>query len=247
MDEVIWQDLKFFGLVLSTIMISAAGYMINDYYDQKIDMINRPKKVIIGIDVKRRQVLLAHTLINLLGILIGFWVNPLVGLTHLFSAFFLWYYSNYLRRLPLMGNLTIALLTGMTFLIVLIYFRRQEQIVFFYALFAFIMGLIREVIKDIEDVKGEEAFGCITVPVIWGIRGAKITIYMILVVGIVLLLNFLIAEMNWPLRIYFLILTPLFIWFFISLVKADTQKHFSNLKAFCNYIILSGILSISLN
>lgn len=237
-------DLRLLMLVISTMMIAAGGYIINDYYDQKIDMVNRPEKVVIGVDVRRRPALLAHGVSSIAGILLGLWVSLSVGLVHIFSASLLWYYSNYLRRLPLVGNMAISLLSGLSILIVLVYYRSIHQIAFIYAFFAFLMVLIREVLKDIEDVRGDSAFGVVTVPVIWGIRGAKVIIYLVVLSGSALLVYFLIIQHNQILRFYFLGLSPLFLWFLYSLARADTQKEYHRLHLFCDTIVFSGLFSI---
>ena len=234
-------DLRLLMLVISTMMIAAGGYIINDYYDQKIDMVNRPEKVVIGVDVRRRPALLAHGVSSIAGILLGLWVSLSVGLVHIFSASLLWYYSNYLRRLPLVGNMAISLLSGLSILIVLVYYRSIHQIAFIYAFFAFLMVLIREVLKDIEDVRGDSAFGVVTVPVIWGIRGAKVIIYLVVLSGSALLVYFLIIQHNQILRFYFLGLSPLFLWFLYSLARADTQKEYHRLHLFCDTIVFSGL------
>ncbi len=247
LDRNIWFDFNFFLVVISTSMIAAAGYLINDYYDLKIDMVNRPQKVVVGTEISRRPALLSHTLTNVVAVAIGFWADMWVGLVHIFSSFLLWYYSNYLRRLPLIGNVSIGVLTAMTFLILLIYYRTDEPIVFFYAAFGFLMVVIREIVKDIQDVKGEAAFGCVTVPVIWGIRGAKTLIVSIIIAGSILLVNFLLIQANWLLRVYFLLLAPFFLWFLYRLMRADTQKEYQTLNKFCSYIIFTGLVSITLN
>ncbi len=247
LDRNIWFDFNFFLVVISTSMIAAAGYLINDYYDLKIDMVNRPQKVVIGTEISRRPALLSHTLTNVAAVAIGFWADIWVGLVHIFSSFLLWYYSNYLRRLPLIGNISIGVLSAMTFLILLIYYRTDDPIVFFYAAFGFLMVVIREIVKDIQDVKGEAAFGCVTVPVIWGIRGAKTLIVSIIMAGSILLVNFLLIQANWFLRVYFLLLAPFFLWFLYRLIKADTQKEYKTLNKFCSYIIFTGLVSITLN
>jgi 4-hydroxybenzoate polyprenyltransferase len=236
--------LRFFLLILSTQMIAAAGYIINDYYDQKIDMINRPGKVIIGVKLRRRFAILGHSLLNFTAIGIGLWIDPLIGLIHIFSAFVLWIYSNQLRRLPLVGNLSIATLSGLIFLIVSVYFRQQNNLIMIYALFAFTITLIREIIKDIEDVKGEAAFGCETLPVIWGVQGAKIAIYLSAIGGFALVVSFLLLTQKPAVLYYFILLGPIFLWFLWLLIKADTRQNFAVLHRLCNLIILSGLISI---
>lgn len=237
-------NVSFGGLIISTLMIAAAGYIINDYYDQKIDMINRPERVIVGVKLKRRLAMAAHTLLNFSAIFIGWKIDPVIGMIHIFSAFCLWIYSNQLRRMPFFGNLIIALLTGLTFVIVSIFYRETSNLVLIYAFFAFFVTFIREIIKDIEDVKGEAAFGCTTIPIIWGIRGAKILIYMLSLIGTVLLIYFLLNEANIYVIIYFALLSPVFLWFIISIVRADTQSNFRFLHQVSNWLIISGIFSM---
>lgn len=234
----------FFLMVLSTVMIAAGGYIINDYYDQKIDMINRPARVVVGIIFRRRLAMLAHFILTVIAIGIGFYLDIKVGVVHVFSAFSLWYYSNYLRRLPLLGNLIVAFLTSLTLLIVVVYLERNETLVYIYSLFAMSIILIREVIKDIEDVKGESAVGCQSIPVIWGVRGAKMFIYLVSIASTIMLVLFLITIENWQVRYYFMLLFPVFIWFIYKLAKADRHREFTFLRNFTNFIIFSGLLSM---
>ena len=237
-------EIRFALLIVSTQMIAAAGYIINDYYDQKIDMINRPERVVVGVDFKRRQALLAHTFLSLAGFGVGFYLHWVIGLIHFFSAFFLWYYSNQLRRLPLIGNLVIAALAGMTFLIVTVFYFQYNRLVMIYAFFAFIIILLREIIKDVEDVKGEAAFGCTTIPVIWGINGAKTVIYVIILAGSWLLAYFLWDEQRLLLSLYFMSLLPVFMWFVYKLYQADSHRDFILLHQLVNWIVFTGIVSI---
>lgn len=237
-------SLGFFLMALSTVMIAAGGYIINDYYDQKIDMINRPQRVVVGTILRRRLAMLAHLVLTLGGLTLGFSLDLKVGVLHLFSSFFLWYYSNFLRRIALIGNVIIAMLTGFTLLVVLVYLERHEVLVYAYSLFAMAIILIREVLKDIEDVKGDATFGCQSIPVIFGIRGAKLFIYFICIGSAGLLLFFLISVESWLVRYYFLGLVPIFFWFIYKLVKADRQKEYSSLVRFTDLIIFSGLVSM---
>lgn len=236
----------FFMMVVSTVMIAAGGYIINDYYDQKIDMVNRPEKVVIGVMMRRRLALLAHFALTVGAIALGFYLNPKVGIVHIFSSFFLWYYSNQLRRITLIGNLVIAFLTGLTLLMVCIYLARNEVLVYIYALFAMSITLIREILKDMEDVKGDSSFGIESVPVIFGIRGAKIFIYLVIGISGAFLISFLVTIDNWLVRYYFIALLPIFFWFIYKLILADRQKDYQSLIRFTNLIIVSGLISMIL-
>lgn len=246
-DELWWEyitSIKLFLLSSSTILIAAAGYIINDYYDVKIDYINKPDRVIVGRVLKRRVVMVAHTVFNLAGIGIGFFLMPTLGLVNFLSAVWLWLYSNQLKRLPFIGNLSIAFLTGLSICVVAIYYQENELLIFTYALFAFAITLVREIIKDMEDLKGDATFGCKTLPIIWGIRRTKLLQYVLLAVFIGLLI-IMAAEVDKPvLKNFFLFLILPVAYFIFRLVRADTSKEYSFLSLFCKLIMLAGVVSM---
>lgn len=232
-------------LTLSTMLIAAAGYVINDYYDVKIDLINKPERVIIGKSIPRRHALLFHTVLSLTGIAIGFWLNWKIGLINLFSVFMLWLYSNALKRLPFIGNLAVALLTGISVFVVNVLYPPLLALTGIYALFAFFITLVREIIKDLEDLKGDDTFGCRTLPIVWGIRKTKFFIYFLLVLFAVVVLG--VHRWISPLPMIF------FAWFLFLptmvllawLIRADTRKDFYLLSQFCKIIMVAGILSMA--
>jgi 4-hydroxybenzoate polyprenyltransferase len=240
------RDPKLFLLVLSTLMIAAAGYIINDYYDVKIDYVNKPDRVVVGKLIRRRLVLAVHFALNFTGIAIGFFLDFKVGILNLFSSFLLWIYSNRLKQMPLAGNLVIAFLTGLTFFVIWIFYHTSMYLLFSYAIFAFAITLIREIIKDMEDMKGDAKFGSRTLPIIWGIRKTKQFLYaLILLSG--LLFFFLAGQLNNPvLNNFFLILIIPAIYLIYLLYRADTQKRYNRLSLYCKLIMLAGIYSITL-
>lgn len=238
------KDLRFMVLNFSTVLIAAAGYIINDYYDIKIDLVNKPRKLIVGKSVSRRKALIWHLSLTVIGVAAGFYNGYLIGGIHLFSAFMLWWYSNKLKRLPLTGNVVVAFLSGLSIYIIAICYRNSYDIILCYALFAFYISLIREIIKDIEDMKGDAAFGCATLPLVWGIRKTKrfivatITLFMLTIL-------FLLPQFPALAIIYLslLVLAPLCL-VLIKLHKADTQKDFSQLSLYCKFLMCSGLGSI---
>ncbi|WKN32861.1 geranylgeranylglycerol-phosphate geranylgeranyltransferase [Porifericola rhodea] len=238
------KDYELFLLIFSTNIIAAAGYLINDYYDIKIDYINKPDKVVVGRQLKRRYVMIAHTVLNLIGVAIGFYLSIWVGLINFGAAFLLWLYSNQLKRWPLVGNLVIASLSGMAVWVVSIYFPENPLLVYTYAVFAFAISLVREIIKDIEDMKGDESFGCKTLPILLGVYYTKIFLYFLSALFIFLL--FFMSGMlgNQTLIIYFLILILPITYFLIRLVYADTKKEFAFLSGFCKLLMFSGVMSM---
>jgi 4-hydroxybenzoate polyprenyltransferase len=238
-------DVPLFLLSLSTIAIAAGGYIINDYYDVKIDYINKPDRVVIGKNITRRYAILFHVVLSALGIVVGLYLSWRIGAVNIVSVFLLWLYSNSLKRLPFIGNLTVALLTGLSVYLVELFYRSGNSLVAIYALFAFFMTLIREVIKDMEDLKGDNSFGCKTLPIIWGIRKTKILIYVLLIIfaGLVIMMNQLYRALPFKYHLIFLFV-PL-LWLLYRLFRADMKKDFTRLSIFCKVIMMLGILSMA--
>lgn len=241
----VWFDFKLYLLIFSTLLITAAGYMINDYYDVKIDYINRPKNVIVGKGIKRRVVLVLHTIFNFAAIGLGLWVSPKIALVNFFAAFLLWLYSNRLKREPFIGNLTVAILTGFSVYLVAFHYQKNELLVLTYAIFAFFLNLIREIIKDIEDRPGDRKHGCRTLPIVIGFRKTKQVIFLIATcfVGAILTVTF---QINNPLLfVFFGILGVVFGWFMWKVYRADRKEHFSKLSTWAKILMLVGTLSMA--
>ncbi len=239
-------DFKLFLLSLSTVLIAAGGYVINDYYDVKIDYVNNPDRVVVGKTIHRRFAILLHVALSVLGIFVGLFVSWKLAVVNVFSVSVLWFYSNLLKRLPFIGNFTVALLTGASIAIIFFLYGTNLVIILIYALFSFFMTLVREIIKDMEDLKGDNTYGCKTLPIVWGIRKTKITLYLLIIFFsvTVAIINQLYVKLD---VIYFVMLlfVPL-AWLTTRLVRADTKKDYGWLSSFCKVIMLLGILSMTL-
>jgi 4-hydroxybenzoate polyprenyltransferase len=242
----VFRDVNLFLLSLSTVLIAAGGYVINDYYDVKIDYVNNPERVVVGKTIHRRFAILLHVVLSVMGILIGFLVHWKLALVNVLSVSILWFYSNLLKRLPFIGNFTVALLTGSSIAVLLFLYDSNRVLILVYALFSFFMTLVREIIKDMEDLKGDNTYGCKTLPIVWGIRKTKITLYFLIVsfTVIVAVINHFYVNLD---VIYFVMLlfVPL-AWLTTRLIQADTKKDYGWLSSFCKVIMLLGILSMTL-
>jgi len=202
-----WYD--FVLLVAATVFITAGGYVINDYFDIKTDLINKGK-VIVGTKIPRRQAMMWHNIFNIAGVSTGFYISYRAGYIWLGTLFLvvsglLYFYSASYKRQFLIGNIVVALLTAMVPLLVVFYewpalykyytinaitLPKINFIIYWvggFALFAFITNLIREIIKDIEDFEGDKAYGRNTVPVVIGVLSAKIVSFSLIIITIVLL------------------------------------------------------------
>jgi 4-hydroxybenzoate polyprenyltransferase len=238
-------DVRFFLLVASTGFIAAAGYIINDYYDIKIDLINKPERVVIGKGITRRYAILYHTLLSFAGIAIGTYLNWKIGLLNFGAAFLLWWYSNNLKRQPLIGNIVVSLLTALAIVIVDSLYKTGNTLIFIYAAFAFFITLIREVIKDMEDLKGDDTFGCRTLPIIWGMRKTKYFIYGVLAIFSITVVLLDIFYVDLPEYYFLLFLFVPLIILLVTLIQADTKRDYSRLSNFCKIILLLGVFSMA--
>lgn len=239
-------NLRFGLFLLSTSMIGAGGYIINDYFDQKIDMVNRPESVVVGTDLRRRLALLSHIALTFGGIGIGFMLDPYVGAIHIFSSGALWTYSGALKRQLLIGTLTISFLACLSLLIVMVYFRQFSLLVVAYAMFGCVTVFIRESLKDIISAKGERLFGVHSVPIVWGVRGAKLTILLAGIAGVGMLAFYLLSLPNWTVRYFFMGVFIIILWLFYRLAVADKIADFEKIKRVIDVLIFLGLISMFL-
>lgn len=240
------QNQNFYLLLLATFCVAAAGYIINDYYDVKIDAINKPKRLVVGKGVNRRQAMVAHLLLSAIGVLVGFTLSYAVGFINAGAVLLLWGYSAQLKKMLLLGNLTIAFLSATMLLVVSVNVGADNKAVWAYALFAFIISLIREIIKDMEDVKGDASFGCRTLPIVTGIPGSKWMLYALMVIFYATVVSAIIYRYHdvlFGLYMVFLVMVPS-LFFLRYIVTADRKKDFSRLSGWCKSIMLMGILSM---
>jgi 4-hydroxybenzoate polyprenyltransferase len=239
---------RFYLLLLATGCVAAAGYIINDYYDIKIDAINKPRRQVVGISINRRQAMLAHLFLSGIGVLVGWVLGWAVGLINFGALLLLWGYSARLKSYFLVGNLTIALLAAVLVLVVPVHYGSGTMAVWAYALFSFLISLAREIIKDMEDVKGDATFDRRTLPIVLGIAGAKWVVYGILSLffaTVVLAMIYRAHDVFFSLYMIGFVLVPGGL-LLQGLLKADRKRDFSRLSRWCKGLMLMGILSMFL-
>jgi 4-hydroxybenzoate polyprenyltransferase len=259
---------EFSLLVVATVLIAASGYIINDYFDRKADLVNRPGRVIVGRLINRRYAMFFHIIFSILGIIAGVYLAYSIGQLSLSIIFFfasgvLWFYSTTYKRQLLLGNLIVALLVGVVPLLVLLFefpllVQRYklfilatglnfDYLIFWvvsYAGFAFLLTLIREIIKDIEDFEGDSVFGRQTIPIVWGTGIATwivISLIVITIIPIFYLLIFHLADKISFVYIVFFIIVPLIILAF-GVFWAHNRKQYHFLSQLTKIIMLTGLL-----
>ena len=230
-------------LVLSTMLVAAGGYIINDYYDAKIDMVNRPDQVVVGRLLSRRKAIISHIIVSALAVVLGFMISLKVALLHMTSIFLLWYYSNYVRRF-FIGKIVIAILAAMALLAVGFTFEIVSYRLMAFAVFAGTIIWIRELVKDLENIVGETQFGVESVPSVWGIRGTKNLILAISIIGLIALVYFIFRIDSKPFTLFYLSLSPVILLFAYILYRSDRRDHFRRLRHLINFFIIVGLLSM---
>ena len=261
-------DFHFFLLVISTLLIAAAGYVINDYFDVKIDSINKPQRIFIDRTIKRRTAMLLHQTMTGAGILIAFYVawksgNLKLAFIHPIVAGLLWFYSTGYKRQMLIGNVIVSFLTALVVLIVALYERQLFYpesvmvnrasytifiIIFFYFIFAFLISMVRELVKDMEDIEGDARYNCKTLPIVIGIQKTKVVVYAITAVIVALLIYLQVqqargGDINSVLNLFTTLEVPLGISMYL-LYKADSQKQFSLISNVIKIVMFMGILTM---
>lgn len=269
------KSLPFFLLVISTVMIAAAGNIINDYFDVRADRINKPERLIIGKHIKRRVAIISHWGFNTIAFGIAIYLSWVFDtfwylFIHLLSINILWLYSSHFKRRLVIGNVLIAALTAMVPLLVGFYFYHHpwlelspalnsdyiapfdkvsgnSYIVFLsmgLAFFAFILNLAREIVKDIEDIEGDNKLRARTIPIVLGIPSAKLITYMLLTAALTGVL--LIAIMYLPTLsgIETILVSALFSLVAIALlIGAQTKKGYKRVNTCIKIAMISGTLS----
>ncbi|HPQ07882.1 MAG TPA: geranylgeranylglycerol-phosphate geranylgeranyltransferase [Bacteroidia bacterium] len=246
-------------LILSTISIAAGGYVINDYFDLKIDKINKPNEIILEKFIHRKAGIIWHLIFSILGLLGGLFLaytcrHWSLVIIQIISIALLLVYSNFLKKIFILGNLTIAILSGFLPLLPYIYLNSlypQISLLTTNALvslsaFAFFTTIIRELIKDIQDVKGDSIGGRKTIPVVWGVLPSRIIVFFLLLLLIILLLPFMVYyyinnQYDAVLYHLFLLILPSII-LMILVIKISIPEKYKLLSAIMKLIMLSGII-----
>lgn len=272
--ELQFGDFQFALLVFSTICIAAAGYIINDYFDTQADLINKPRRVVVGIKISRRIAMILHAVLNIIGVGIGvylaFYINlPSLSLVFMIATGLLWFYSTNYKRQFLVGNLSVAFLTGLVPLMVVLFeipllnreygevmIRNNANFNYIFAwvcafsFFAFLTTLIREVIKDAEDFEGDRAYGMKTIPIVLGSFWTKFLLVTLiagtLFVLIVLLLKYIVFSvepMDYLSMTYFALCLVLpLILLAVQVLSTDSKKGYRRASGLIKLVMLAGIL-----
>lgn len=260
---------NFILLVLASVLIAAAGYIINDYFDINIDEVNKPERMVVDRVIHRRWAIAWHLILSFAGVALTTLALPVyekwyLVLANCFCVLLLWFYSTTFKRKLLIGNVTISLLTAWTILLIFLSkvslqdafgADHPAQVKFFrfaflYAGFAFIISLIREAVKDIEDRAGDERYGCRTMPIVWGVTATKvyIAVWLAILVATVAVIQVYVLQFRWWWAVAYCVLLIIFPLLYTArqFFGAKTTSDYHQSSQWLKWIMLTGILSMLL-
>lgn len=239
-------DFNLFIIVLASSLTIASGYIINNFYDSKKDLINRPNKSKLDRLVSQKTKLQVYFTLNFIVFFIAFFVSWRAVLFFSVYIFLIWFYSHKIKKQPFVGNLMASFLAVLPFFAILLYYKNFYEVIFAHATFLFIIILIREMIKDLENLKGDLANGYSTIPIVYGESVSK-KIIIILAISTLIPVYFLVNLYDVGyMDIYFYICLILLILFGVKLSKSNTKEEYNQLHNLLKIIIVAGVFCIIL-
>jgi len=262
-------DWQYYLLVLSTVLIAAGGYVINNIFDQATDNDNKPDQVVVGKSISETNAYNFYIALNIIGVGIGFYLSNVIDKPGFASIFILiaatlYFYATTLKQMLLIGNVIVALLLSFSVIIIGVFdlfpvINSENQpvmanlfsILIDYAIFAFIINFIREIVKDLEDVNGDYNQGMNTLPIALGISRTSKVVVMLSIIPFLLVVyyikTYIFSNNLYVATLYSLVTTvaPL-LYFILKMAIAKKTKDFHHLSNILKLIILFGLLSIAI-
>ncbi len=257
-------------LILGTALISMGGYVINDYFDTRIDEINKPGKVVVGKTISRHKAMQFHQFLTISGVICGLYVawqtrSFTIAALFVFIPGLLWFYSSTYKRQFFIGNLIVATITACVPFIIAITEGQFLRLAYgdivvrsgviadiykwvgFFAIFAFTLTILREMVKDLEDEKGDRELECRTVPIVFGAQWTKVVVTLF-TVALIVAINYVIFGLrlfvNYPLLQNFLlygVCAPL-VFFIMMLFRSNSAKEYALSQSILKFIMIIGVL-----
>lgn len=239
-------DWRLFLLVLASSITIASGYIINSFYDSEKDLINRPKKSKLDRLVSQKTKLQVYFTLNFIATALAFVISFRAALFFAVYIFLIWFYSHKLKKYLIVGNLTASILAVLPFFGILLYFKNFYQVIFAHAIFLFLLIFIREMIKDLENLKGDLINNYQTIPVRFGEKTSKKAITVITILTVIpvyfLIEKFDVGYMD----IYFYTTFITLIFFLIGLWQSENHNQYLRLHNTLKILIILGVFCIVL-
>lgn len=239
-------DRTLFALILASVAAIASGYIINNFYDSEKDSINRPQQVSVEKMVSQNTKLILYFILNILVIIAASYVSFRAVLFFSVYIFAIWFYSHKIKKRPVVGNLTSAILTITPFFAIFLYYKNFSSLIFVFGFYLFLVLSMRELIKDLQNLKGDLLQNYKTIPVVYGEKYAKLMIIVLVVcnvsVTIFLLKSYALERMDY---FFYTSISLLFV-VLLLLPKAQSRQQYSRIHILLKLLVLLGVFSIVL-
>lgn len=239
-------DRTLFALILSSVAAIASGYIINNFYDSEKDRINRPQQVSVEKMVSQNTKLILYFILNISVIIAASYVSFRAVLFFSLYIFAIWFYSHKIKKRPVVGNLTSAILTITPFFAIFLYYKNFSSLIFVFGFYLFLVLSMRELIKDLQNLKGDLLQNYKTIPVVYGEKYAKLMIIVLVVcnvsVTIFLLKSYALERMDY---FFYTSISLLFV-VLLLLPKAQSSQQYSRIHILLKLLVLLGVFSIVL-
>ena len=239
-------DRTLFALILASVAAIASGYIINNFYDSEKDSINRPHQVSVEKMVSQNTKLILYFILNISVIIAASYVSFRAVLFFSLYIFAIWFYSHKIKKRPVVGNLTSAILTITPFFAIFLYYKNFSSLIFVFGFYLFLVLSMRELIKDLQNLKGDLLQNYKTIPVVYGEKYAKLMIIVLVVcnvsVTIFLLKSYALERMDY---FFYTSISLLFV-VLLLLTKAQSRQQYSRIHILLKLLVLLGVFSIVL-
>lgn len=239
-------DLHLYLIVLATICVVAAGYIINNFYDSETDRINKPEKSKLDALVNQKTKLKIYFLFNFLGVFFGLIVSVRAAFFYAVYIFLIWFYSHKLKKFPLISMFSAAVLALLPFFAVFVYYKNFSEVIFVHASFLFFILLIRELVKDLEKIKGDVVQDYQTIPIKYGEYFTKMLVSLIVFLTLNPIYFLLQVYDVGGMKYYFYLSVFTLIAFTIALWFSSSKQHYVRLHVLLKLLLLIGVFSLSL-
>ena len=239
-------DRSLFALILASVAAIASGYIINNFYDSEKDSINRPQQVTVEKMVSQNTKLMLYFILNLLVIIAASYVSFRAVVFFSVYIFAIWFYSHKIKKRPVIGNLTSAVLTITPFFAIFLYYKNFSSLIFVFGFYLFLILSMRELVKDLQNLKGDLLQNYKTIPVVYGEKYAKLMIIVLVFcnvsVTIFLLKSYALERMDY---FFYTSISLLFV-VLLLLPKAQSRQQYSRIHILLKLLVLLGVFSIVL-
>jgi 4-hydroxybenzoate polyprenyltransferase len=245
LSEVIF-DRPLFALILATVGAIASGYIINNFYDTEKDIINRPHQSILEQYVSQNTKLVLYFIINFIVVVVASYVSFRSVLFFSVYIFAIWFYSHKIKKKPIIGNLISAILTITPFFAIFLYYKNYSGLIFVFGFYLFLVLSMRELVKDLENLKGDLTLNYKTIPVVYGEKVAKLMVVILVTINI-LITWYLLTTFDLGTMDYFFYLSVSLLSVVVVLVfLAQHQQQYMRIHYLLKLLILLGVFSIIL-